>query len=123
MTLFNKEMKSENLPELHTGIGINMGDAVVGNIGSTTRAKYGIVGSAVNITQRIQAEAKGGEVIISDSVYDLVKKDLKIRKSFSVQLKGVNGKMNLHIAESIQNTPESDDYKKNHPFDKSLYNL
>ena len=112
MTLFNKEMKSENLPELHTGIGINMGDAVVGNIGSETRAKYGIVGSAVNITQRIQAEAKGGEVIISDSVYGLMKKDLKIRKSFSAQLKGVNGKMNLHIVESIQNTPESDDYKK-----------
>ena len=107
MTLFNKEMKSENLPELHTGIGINMGDAVVGNIGSTTRAKYGIVGSAVNITQRIQAEAKGGEVIITDSVYGLVNKDLKTKKSFSTQLKGVNGKMNLHIVESIQNKPES----------------
>ncbi len=103
MTLFNKEMKSENLPELHTGIGINMGDAVVGNIGSSTRAKYGIVGSAVNITQRIQAEAKGGEVVISDSAYGFFKNDLRIKKSFSTQLKGVNGKTNLHIIEGILN--------------------
>ncbi len=103
MTLFNKEMKLENLPELQTGIGINVGEVVVGNIGSSTRAKYGIVGSAVNITQRIQAEAKGGEVIISDSAYGFLKNDLKIKQAFSTQLKGVNEKMNLHIVESVQN--------------------
>jgi len=106
MELFNAEMKIENLPELQIGIGVNVGDVIVGNIGSEIRAKYGIVGSAVNITQRIQAEAKGREVIISDSAHSLVKKDLKIRKSFSAQLKGVDGKMNLHIVESIQNKPE-----------------
>jgi len=103
MTLFNKEMKLKHLPELQTGIGINVGDAVVGNIGSATRAKYGIVGAAVNITQRIQAEAKGGEVILSDSAYGFLKNDLKIKQSFSTQLKGVNEKTNLHIVESLQN--------------------
>jgi adenylate cyclase len=106
MMLFNKEMRSENLPELQTGIGINVGDAIVGNIGSATRTKYGIVGAAVNITQRIQAEAKGGEVIISDSAYGFLKNDLKIKQSFSAQLKGVDGKMDLHIVESIQNKPK-----------------
>lgn len=107
MELFNAEMKIENLPELQIGIGVNVGDVVVGNIGSEIRAKYGIVGSAVNITQRIQAEAKGGEVIISDSAEGFLKNDLRIKKSFSAQLKGVNEKMNLHIVESIQNKPES----------------
>jgi adenylate cyclase len=107
MERFNAEMKIKNLPELQIGIGVNVGEVIVGNIGSEIRAKYGIVGSAVNITQRIQAEAKGREVIISDSAYDLVKKDLTIRKSFSTQVKGVNSKMNLHIVESIQNKPEA----------------
>jgi adenylate cyclase len=107
MEPFNSEMKIKNLPELQIGIGVNVGEVIVGNIGSEIRAKYGIVGSAVNITQRIQAEAKGREVIISDSAYSLVKKDLKTRKSFSAQLKGVNGKMNLHVVESIRNKPES----------------
>jgi len=112
MKMFNKEMRSRNLPELQTGIGINVGDAVVGNIGSATRAKYGIVGSEVNITQRIQAEAKGGEVIISDSAYGLLEKELKIKQSFSAQLKGSNEKMNLHIVETIQKKIESGDYQK-----------
>jgi adenylate cyclase len=107
MALFNEEMKSKHLPELQTGIGVNVGEVVVGNIGSTTRAKYGIVGSAVNITHRIQAEAKGGEVILSDSAYGFLKKDLRIKQAFSAQLKGVDGKMNLHIVESIQNKSES----------------
>jgi class 3 adenylate cyclase len=107
MELFNAEMKTHHLPELQIGIGVNAGDVVVGNIGSEIRAKYGIVGSAVNITQRIQAEAKEGEVLLSESVYELIKEDLKIRKSFSAQLKGINGKMNLHIVENIQNKPES----------------
>jgi adenylate cyclase len=102
MVLFNTEMKAENLPELQTGIGVNVGEVVVGNIGSTTRAKYGIVGSAVNITQRIQSEAKGGEVIISNPVYDTMKNDLKIKKSFTAHLKGVQEKMMLHIVEDIQ---------------------
>jgi class 3 adenylate cyclase len=103
MVLFNTEMKAENLPELQTGIGVNVGEVVVGNIGSATRAKYGIVGSAVNITNRIQSEAKGGEVIISNPVYDYMNNDLKIKKSFTAHLKGVQEKMMLHIVEDIQN--------------------
>jgi len=103
MVLFNTEMKAENLPELQTGIGVNVGEVVVGNIGSATRAKYGIVGSAVNITNRIQSEAKGGEVIISNPVYDYMNNHLKIKKSFTAHLKGVQEKMTLHIVEDIQN--------------------
>jgi hypothetical protein len=37
-----------------------------------------------------------------------VKKDLKIKRSFSTRLKGVNGKVNLHVVEWIQKSPESE---------------
>jgi class 3 adenylate cyclase len=40
----------------------------MGNIGSETRKKYGIVDNAVNVTQRIQAEANAGEVGVSRSI-------------------------------------------------------
>jgi len=103
MASFNTEMKAENLPELQTGIGVNVGEVVVGNIGSATRAKYGIVGSAVNITHRIQSQAKGGDVIISNSAYDYMNGDLKVKKSFTAHLKGVQEEMALHIVEDIQN--------------------
>jgi len=103
MASFNTEMKAENLPELQTGIGVNVGQVVVGNIGSATRAKYGIVGSAVNITHRIQSQAKGGDVIISNSAYDTMKNDIKVKKSFTAHLKGVQEEMALYIVEDIQN--------------------
>jgi class 3 adenylate cyclase len=100
MEAFNAEMRKGGLPELEMGIGLNAGQVVVGNIGSETRAKYGIVGSAVNLTQRIQEVAKGGEVVISDSIYQYANRYLDMRKSFEIELKGLQQKMKLHIPNS-----------------------
>ena len=96
MNLFNQEMKKEGLPELNMGIGINVGEVVVGNIGSKERAKYGIVGSAVNLTQRIQEKAKGQETVISDAVFTYVKNSLDIEKTFQAELKGIKTPITLH---------------------------
>lgn len=99
---FNAEMIKEGLPELKTGIGINAGEVIVGNIGSKTRAKYGIVGSAVNITQRIQSEAKGGNVVISESAYCCLSENLIIEKSFSVPLKGLQKPITLYEIKELK---------------------
>jgi len=97
MEQFNAEMGEKGLPELKTGIGVNTGEVVVGNIGSESRAKYGIVGSAVNITQRIQSKAKGGEVVISESVYHHLPEEVAIKRSFSTSLKGIEGEIKLFV--------------------------
>ena len=97
MQSFNKKMKSKNLPELNMGIGINTGPVIVGNIGSKIRAKYGIVGSAVNITSRIQAKAKANEIVISESVYKQMKDSITIQRSFEAELKGVDSALNLYV--------------------------
>ena len=89
-------MLSENLPSLEMGIGINAGLVVVGNIGSETRAKYGIVGSPVNLTQRIQSAAEAGEVVISDSVYKHVPNDVRVKREFRIMLKGVREEATLY---------------------------
>ncbi len=102
MKEFNREMLSGNLPSLEMGIGINAGEVVVGNIGSETRAKYGIVGSPVNLTQRIQSTAEAGEVVISDSVYTHVRKTIRIKRQFTIRLKGVQEAMTLHVVEDPQ---------------------
>jgi class 3 adenylate cyclase/HAMP domain-containing protein len=101
MKRFNVEMEAEGLSEFQMGIGINVGDAVVGNIGSEVRAKYGIVGSAVNITNRIQAESKGGQILVSESVYRYLKQDLRVKSSFEVLLKGVKERVTLFEVEGF----------------------
>ncbi|HDZ91329.1 MAG TPA: adenylate/guanylate cyclase domain-containing protein [Deltaproteobacteria bacterium] len=103
---FNSEMEADGLPELKTGIGVNSGEVVVGNIGSETRAKYGIVGSPVNITNRIQSTAKGGEVVISEAVYRRISDRLEIERSFCMPLKGVEEEMNLYVVKGISTASE-----------------
>lgn len=101
MKQFNLKMKAKDLPELQMGIGINAGDVVVGNIGSEQRAKYGIVGSAVNTTNRVQAKSKGGQILVSESVHQYLKRDLIVKSSFEVPLKGVTERATLFEIEGF----------------------
>ena len=99
MPLVNRELNAQNLPDLSMGIGIHAGQVVVGNIGSTTRAKYGVVGSAVNITSRIQELAQKGQILISDAVLDKVKDQVTVMTSVSKDLKGMDQAITLHVIE------------------------
>ena len=75
---FVKENVAQGLPVVSMGIGIHTGEVIVGNIGTGTRAKYGIVGSNVNLTDRIQSSAAGGQVVISEKTYEVVADKVKI---------------------------------------------
>jgi adenylate cyclase len=55
-------------PMLHAGIGINQGDAFVGNIGSPRRLEYTLIGDTVNLANRLCGLARGGEILITDAV-------------------------------------------------------
>ncbi len=105
MTTLNARNRENGLPPLQMGIGVNSGEVVVGNIGSESSAKYGVVGAPVNLTQRIQAMAKGGEVILSQSAYAHVAKDLMVRNSFEVQMKGMHKTTELYVVEHPLETP------------------
>jgi len=96
MTEFNRENRERGLPDLEMGIGVNAGEVMVGNIGSEKRAKYGIVGSPVNLTQRIQSHAQGGEVLISESVYPHVSEMVAIERTVQTLIKGVEGEVTLY---------------------------
>jgi class 3 adenylate cyclase len=88
-----------NYPALPMGVGLHAGEVVVGNIGSESRAKYGIMGAAVNLTHRIQGQAQGGEVVISDAVYRLVEQEVAVKREFRVRLKGVHEEANLYVVD------------------------
>lgn len=58
------------------GVGINTGDMVVGNIGSSSHQDYTVVGSSVNVAQRICDLARGGETLITHSTLEAVMQNL-----------------------------------------------
>jgi adenylate cyclase len=105
MGTLNAQFLVNKLPSLQMGIGVNAGEVVVGNIGSESRAKYGIVGSSVNLTQRIQSEAKGGEILLSHSAYVHVAKDVVLTNSFEVQMKGIHEATEIYVVEKPEKKP------------------
>jgi len=55
------------------GIGVNVGEAVVGMVGTRMRLDYSAVGDTVNLAKRIQENARPDQILLSDSVYARVK--------------------------------------------------
>lgn len=100
-TAWNMKIGSQILQETlqekfgHTvqfGIGINTGDAVVGNIGSKHRMDYTAIGDAVNTAARLESNAKGGQILMSKDTYEIVKDKIEAKYLGEIKVKGkVNG--------------------------------
>lgn len=73
---------------LSFGIGIHMGEAVVGNVGMSDRMDYTAIGDTVNVAKRIQENAPGGKVLLSEAVYQVVKGSVKAVFYQEMQLRG-----------------------------------
>lgn len=92
----NKELKAKKLPSLEMGIGINSGFLVAGNIGSKKRMKYGVVGETVNIAARIEAHTIAGQILISETTYDIVKDWVVYIGKIRVKIKGITDHITIY---------------------------
>ena len=78
----------EGLAEVEMGIAVNTGQVIVGNIGSQTRAKYGVVGSHVNLAGRMEGFTVGGQVLVSASTLEKAGSALEVGQKVTFQAKG-----------------------------------
>ncbi len=96
MGAVQERLRQRGLPLLEMGIGIHTGEVVVGNIGSEKRTKYGIVGSPVNLTYRIEAYTRGGQIFISEEAWQAAGSSVRISSKKQVQPKGVNQPITIY---------------------------
>jgi adenylate cyclase len=92
----NKKNREAGYPEVAMGIGINTGDVVVGNIGSSKRTKYGVVGRHVNLTSRVESYTVGGQIFISESTLEACGPILRIDDQMKVMPKGVKEPITIY---------------------------
>ncbi|HHL39553.1 MAG TPA: adenylate/guanylate cyclase domain-containing protein [Deltaproteobacteria bacterium] len=86
----NAAWKRQGLPELDIGIGVNCGEAVVGNMGAELKFDYTAIGDAVNLASRLEGMNKlyGTRILISDSVHAAVNDRFLAREIDLVRVKG-----------------------------------
>lgn len=96
MKAVNRELRKVYGVEITCGIGIHCGKAIVGNIGCEYRMDYTAVGDTVNVAERLESMAKGGEVLISGEVYERIAGSLPAEYIGARELKGRQDKVAVY---------------------------
>lgn len=104
MPLVNQRTEALGLPDLEMGIGINDTEVIVGNIGTQQRTKYAVVGSGVNMSNRIQSYSVGGQVLVSESAYHQTAVILRVDAKFEVVPKGADKPITIFDVGGIAGT-------------------
>jgi adenylate cyclase len=103
------EEKGKNHFKLGVGIGINSGEVVAGNLGSSRRMEYTVIGDHVNVAARLTSLAKGGEILITKRTYDAIgeKAGLNVEERGMAPVKGRKQEITVYcVMCSGENTHE-----------------
>ncbi|MBP83284.1 MAG: hypothetical protein CMO61_05490 [Verrucomicrobiales bacterium] len=93
--------------ETEVGIGINTGEALVGNVGTHRKFKYGPLGTVVNLASRVQGATKflKSSLLISGNTAEQLPDDTKTRRLCQVRVQNIHTSVDLHELE-LPGTPD-----------------
>ena len=94
----NVHLNAEGLPKINIGIGINTGEALVGNMGSEQRFDYSVIGDAVNLASRLESSSKtlGKTLVIGEETRRTIEKDYPFDYIDSITVKGKTEKIKVY---------------------------
>ena len=84
------------------GIGVNCGNAVVGNIGCDFRMDYTAIGDTVNTAARLESNARPGQILISGDVYEAVKDRVDVTPIGEIPLKGKSNGVFVYQVDKVE---------------------
>ena len=97
LKILNKELKKEKLPAINIGIGINTGEALVGNMGSEQRFDYSVIGDDVNLASRLESSSKelGNTLVVGHNTKTQTK-GFKYKSLGQIKVKGKSQKIKVY---------------------------
>lgn len=93
--VIGEQWASKGKPVFTVGMGLNTGEVIMGNLGSSTRLNYTVIGDSVNTASRLYNVAKGGQIIISESTFEEVKDTVEVVELEPVSVKGKSGLLRI----------------------------
>ena len=98
----NQTNRARGWPSMEMGAAISTGPAIVGNMGSVRRIKYGVVGSVVNVAARLETLTVGGQVLVADSTRQALGDQLVVDGPLEAEEKGVDGVMRFWEVKALR---------------------
>jgi class 3 adenylate cyclase/ABC-type nitrate/sulfonate/bicarbonate transport system substrate-binding protein len=120
MQQLNADWSAQGRPPLQLRIGLHCADVLVGNVGSSKRLSYTVMGDGVNVAARLEGMNKGfgTTICISDSVFDAVATEIVARPLRRVRVKG--RKQEFMVYELLGMTGRGDAEIEVRPCDRRL---
>ena len=99
----NSIRENNNQLSVSFRIGINAGSMLAGNLGSSERMQYTVVGESVNLASRLQHIAEKGQIIVSEDFYNDpdIQWRLNAKKYKSIQLRGIKEKVSTYVVTDV----------------------
>ena len=98
MSAVNDWNREQGYPDLAMGIGLHIGEAILGNIGSETRMKYDMIGRNVNLASRVQGYTAGGQILATGELVKAAGELVLLNESGTITVtpKGISSQIQLY---------------------------